>query len=379
MASSSRAAPGQTLDGRFHLLEEIGHGGMSTVFKATDLERGGQLVAVKVPLPQFASGLGAWSMFQHEAEIGAKLDHPYILRFIPLAPRHNRRHIVTEFVPGPTLASRVGRGKRLPEAEALRITSLLCGAVDYLHRQQIVHYDLKPENVILCGDGSIRLIDLGMAHEVVKGRFALGGAAPPFATTNYVAPEQIGRKRGQTSVDIYALGAMLYEMLTGHPPFEGDDPFVVASARQIGDPKAPRALCPDISPQAEEIVLRALRRDPAERYATAADLKADLDAPAKVVVSGLSGRLVEVTPFRRRLRLLRFVAVTAIIPVALLVGAFFLIWWSMAHGAGGRRSRGTSTGSSTTMSEVHVAIATMTSFRGKAAEDAEDAEDFRVH
>jgi serine/threonine-protein kinase len=321
------------LDGRFQLLEEIGHGGMSTVFKATDLEHGGQVVAVKVPLPQFASGVGAWSMFQREAEIGAKLDHPYIVRFIPLGPKSNRNHIVTEYVAGPTLASRVIHGRPMPEAEALCITSRICDAVDYMHRQQVVHYDLKPENVILCSDGSIRLIDLGMAHDVVKGRFALAGAAPPFATTNYVAPEQIGRKRGQTSVDIYALGAMLYEMLTGYAPFEGDDPFVVASARQIGDPKAPRALCAAISPQAEEIVLRALRRDPAERYTTVAELKADLDAPSRVVVSGLSSRLVEVTPWRRRLRWLRFVALTAVVPLALLVGGFFLLWWSLSHSA----------------------------------------------
>ncbi len=338
MTLRSKVAPGQTLEGRFHLLEEIGHGGMSTVFKATDLQRDGQLVAVKVPLPQFASGLGAWSMFQREAEIGAKLDHPYILRFVPLAPQKNRNHIVTEYVAGPTLASRVGRGRRIPEAEALAIASRICDAVDYLHRKEIVHYDLKPENVILCGDGTIRLIDLGMAHEVVRGRFTLGGAAPPFATTNYVAPEQIGRKRGQTSVDIYALGAMLYEMLTGQAPFEGDDPFVIASARQIGDPKAPREICPAISPQAEEIVLRALRRDPGERYASAAELKVALDAPAQVVVSGLSTRLVEVTPWRRRLRWLRFVMLTTVLPLLLLVGAFFLLWWRLGHSTATRHT-----------------------------------------
>jgi serine/threonine protein kinase len=331
MPLPSKVAPGQTLEGRFVLLEEIGRGGMSTVFKASDLEDGGRLVAVKVPLPQFASGLGSWSMFQREAEIGGSLDHPYILRFIALPPRKNRNHIVTEYVAGPTLATRVGRGRPLPEDEALRLMSRLCEAVAYLHDRQVVHYDLKPENVVLCEDGSIRLIDLGMAHEVVKGRFGLSGAAPPFATTDYVAPEQIRRRRGQTSVDIYALGAMLYEMLTGHPPFEGDDPFVIASARQIGDPRAPRELCPAVSPQAEEIVLRALRRDPAERYATVAALKADLDAPGQVVVSGLSGRLVEVTPGLRRLRWLRFVTVTAVVPLALLVAAFLTLWLYLAR------------------------------------------------
>src|SRR5208283_4541402 len=103
------------------------------------------------------------------------------------------------------------------------------------------------------------LIDFGMAHPRSRGGFALGGPAPPMATADYVAPEQIRRRRGQASVDIYAIGAILYEMLTGHPPFEGDDPFVIASARQIGDPKAPRRINPTISLETEEIVLRALR------------------------------------------------------------------------------------------------------------------------
>jgi serine/threonine protein kinase len=331
MPPTSKVAPGQTLEGRFLLLEEIGRGGMSTVFKATDLDNDGQLVAVKVPLPQFASGLGSWSMFQREAEIGGKLDHPYILRFIALEPRKNRSHIVTEFVAGTSLAARIGKGRRLPEAEALRIMSRLCEAVEYLHGQQFVHYDLKPGNVLLCDDGSIRLIDLGMAHEVVKGRFAFGASAPPFGTSEYIAPEQIRRRRGQPSVDIYALGAMLYEMLTGQAPFEGDDPFVVASARQIGDPKAPREVNPGISVQAEEIALRALRREPTERYATVAELRADLDAPSRVVLSGLSARLVEVTPWRRRLRWIRFVTVTTLLPLAALVAAFALLWWYLAR------------------------------------------------
>jgi serine/threonine protein kinase len=328
MALPSKVAPGQTLEGRFLLLEEIGRGGMSTVFKASDLENPGQVVAVKVPLPQFSSGLGSWSMFQREAEIGAKLDHPCILRFVALPPRKSRIHIVTEYVMGRALSSRVGKGRRLTEAEALGIMSRLCEAVDYMHRQGFVHYDLKPGNILLCEDGSMRLIDLGMAHEVVRSRFGFSGSAPPFGTSDYIAPEQIRRLRGQTSVDIYALGAMLYEMLTGHPPFEDDDPFVVASARQIGDPKAPRELDATISLQAEEIVLRALRRDPAERYPSAAALKADLDAPGRVVVSGLSGRLVKVTSGRKRLRMVRFVTLTAMAPLALLVASFFLLRWS---------------------------------------------------
>jgi eukaryotic-like serine/threonine-protein kinase len=320
-----KVAPGQTLEDRFHVLEEIGRGAMSIVFKASDLKNAGQVVAVKVPLPQYSSGLGSWSMFQREAEIGARLNHPSILRFIGSGP--NRSYVVTEYLAGTTLASRTGKERHLTEAEALRTMSRLCEAVDYMHRQGIVHYDLKPANVLLCDDGSIRLIDLGMAHEVVRGRFGLSAPGPPFATSDYAAPEQLRRRRGQPSVDIYALGAMLYEMLTGQAPFEGDDPFVVASARQIGDPKAPRELCPAISEQTEEIVLRALRRNPVQRYPTASALKADLDDPSRVRVSGLAKRLVEVTPWRKRLRLMRFVALTGVAPIAFLIGMFRLMWW----------------------------------------------------
>jgi serine/threonine protein kinase len=329
MAPPLKVAPGKTLEGRFYLLEEIGRGGMSVVFKASDIESPGRLVAIKVLLPQYSSGLGSWSMFQREAEIGARLDHRSIVRFVALAPKKDRSYVVTEYVAGPTLASRIGKGRRLAEAEALRIMGLVCEAVDYLHRQGLVHYDLKPGNVLLREDGSVCLIDLGMAHEIVKGRFALSASSPPFATSDYVAPEQIRRRRGQPSVDIYALGAMLYEMLTGHPPFEGDDPFVVASARLVGDPKAPRELRPEISEHAEEVVLRALRRRPAERYPSVAALGADLRDIARVPVSGLARRLVAVTPGRKRLRLMRFVALTGVAPIAILLGMFRLLWWCL--------------------------------------------------
>jgi serine/threonine protein kinase len=333
MALPRNAAVGQTLDGRFVLLEEIARGGMSTVFKARDLENPDQLVAVKVLLPQYSSGVGSWSMTQREAEIGTKLDHPYIVRFLPVAPdRRQAPIVVTEYLAGTPLSSLVGHGRRLEEPEALRMASRLCEAVDYLHRQRIVHYDLKPGNVIVCDDGSPRLIDFGAAHALEKARFIFAGPGPAVATAAYAAPEQVRRRRGQRSVDVYAIGAILYEMLTGHPPFEGDDPFVVASARQIGDPRAPRALEPAISFEAEEIVLRALRRDPAERYASATELKLDLDRPAQVRVSGLAGRLIEVTPWRRALRWARYVAVVGLAPIVLLVASFRLLWWYLERG-----------------------------------------------
>ena len=329
MASLRKAAPGQTIEDRFLLLEEIGRGGMSTVFKARDLQGQGRAVAVKVPLPQYSSGVGSWSMAQREAEIGAALDHPYLVKFFPV-PRQDRRGmplVVTEYVTGITLARRLHEAGRLPEPEAIRIARRVCEAVAYMHERGFVHYDLKPGNVMLCDDGSIRILDFGAAHARVNRRFTIGGPGPSVATAQYVAPEQIARRRGQTSVDVYATGAMLYEMLTGHAPFENDDPFVVASARQIGDPAAPRRLAPSISPQAEEIVLRALRRDPAERYPSVAALGEDLGDPLRVRVTGLAERLVPVTAWRRRARLARYVAAVGVAPLALLLVSFRVLWW----------------------------------------------------
>jgi serine/threonine-protein kinase len=324
-----KLGPGHVLDGRFVLGDEIGRGGMANIFRAEDLQNERRVVAVKVPLALFASGVGAWSMFQREEEIGRRLDHPYLLKFVPLEPDKRRSYMVTEYVPGRTLTEHLRETRPIPEREALALASKICDAVDYLHRQGIVHYDLKPSNVIECPDGSIRLIDFGLAHRAVTGRFDLS-AAPVVASADCAAPEQIRRRGGRKSVDIYAVGAMLYEMLTGQTPFPGDDPFTVTSARLIGDPPAPRALNPLVSLEVEEIVLRALRRNPSERYATAALMKADLDHPERVVVSGIRNRLRPVTPWKRRLRWARHAALVALLPLALQVGLFVLLWWQFA-------------------------------------------------
>ncbi len=240
------------------LLEQIGRGGMATVFKAQDLENRGALVAVKLPLPQYASGVGSWSMSQREAEIGAELHHPYVLRFIPLGPTRSRSVVVTEYVAGTTLGDHVGQGRFLREAEALAIAGRICEAVGYLHARRIVHYDIKPRNVMLCDDGSLRLIDFGVAHELVARRFTLG-RAPQLATADYVAPEQIGGRRGQASVDIYGIGALALRDADGASAVRGRRSVrsVTRAPAASKTRRRPRALNPDISLVTEEIVLHA--------------------------------------------------------------------------------------------------------------------------
>jgi serine/threonine-protein kinase len=326
-----KVALGETLDGRFLLTEELGQGGMATVWKAQDLDNDRRPVAVKVPLPIYGSGIGGWSLFQREEEIGRRLDHPFVVKFMPPAAGARRPYVVTEYVPGRTLADHMKASGPLPEHEALRIASQICAAVDHVHGSGIVHYDLKPANVMLCPDGSLRLIDFGLAHAAVRGRFALSGAAPAIGSSGYVAPEQIRRKRGRKSVDIYGIGAVLYEMLTGQQPFPNDDPFRVASARVIGDPRSPRSVNPRISPQAEEIVLRALRREPGQRHPSAAALRAELDAPSQVVVSGIADRLQPPTRWRWILRLARYIAIVGVVPLLAQVALFGLLWLHYVH------------------------------------------------
>jgi serine/threonine protein kinase len=323
--------PGQVLDGRFLLTEVIGRGGMATIFKAQDLQSDGAWVVVKVPLPIFASGAGSWSIFQHEEEIGLRLDHPYILKFITLPLDRRRTYIVTEFVEGRSLANRLKGHVCVEEREALSVASQICAALEHVHQAGVVHYDLKPDNVMLCPDGSIRLIDFGLAHAVVTTRFVLTGPPAALGSADYVAPEQIARKRGRKSVDIYGVGAILYEMLTGRPPFPGDEPFVVASARVLGDPPAPRSLNPSISLQAEDIVLRALRRSPDERYSSAGAMKADLDHPERMTVAGFSDRLQPVTRGRRWRRMARYIVTVAVLPLVVQVVLFGLLWQHFAH------------------------------------------------
>jgi serine/threonine-protein kinase len=322
----------RVLDGRFRLLDEIGRGGMATVYRAEDLESGGRIVAVKVPLPMFSSGVGSWSMFEREAEILARLDHPGVARLLASARRPRQSYLVTEYVPGCTLAQVLGRRRPLREREAVEIGRRLCEAVEHVHARGIVHYDIKPANVLISADGTIKLIDFGLAHEAVPSRFWSARPAA-IASADYAAPEQIRRQRGRRSVDIYALGAVLYELLTGRPPFPGDDPFVVASARLLGDPAAPRRLNPGLSPQLEEIILRALRRDPDERYRQVAQLRRDLERPEAVTMSGLAERLQPVTPGRRARRWARHLGLVAVMPVAVQVLLFLLLW---RHFAGQR-------------------------------------------
>jgi serine/threonine-protein kinase len=210
----------------------------------------------------------------------------------------------------------------LPIHDTLKIASRVCDALEYMHSHGVIHRDMKPSNIMLCDDGSLRIMDFGIAKKEAMRRITFGGFSPTMGTPDYMAPEQIKGKRGDQRTDIYSLGAILYEMLTGEVPFQGPNVYAVMNARLVGDPPAPRKLNPELSPQIEEIVLHAMERDPAKRYLSAGAMKADLDHPEAVQVTGRHHRLQRATPWKRRFRKLRMYVITAMLPVI----AFLLLW-----------------------------------------------------
>jgi serine/threonine-protein kinase len=283
--------PGKVLDGRFLIREALGRSRMATIYRAEDMLQGRRNVAVKLPLRVVESDPVCFTRFRHEEEIGLKLHHPFLLKFIPVSGEKCQPYLVTEFLLGCTLDHIEHKNRPLPESDALRIVSLVCSAVGHMHEQGVIHRDLKPSNIMICRDRTLRVMDFGLSSPPVRQRNVLAKLTPIFGTAEYMAPEQVDNGPIDERTDIYGLGAILYELLTGSVPFKNEDPWQSAFQRTTGDPVAPRTLNPALSPQAEEIVLHALQRKPEGRYPDMEAFKADLDAPDRVQVTGYSRRL----------------------------------------------------------------------------------------
>ena len=325
---SNELEPGSILDERFEITEQISRSGMACIFKARD-HATGQVVALKVPLMQFESDVATFTRFQREEEIGRQLDHPYILKVIATDRPKSRPYLVMEFLQGRTLDKIMEATKPLPEKAAAAIASRICEALAHMHQRNIVHRDLKPQNIMVCDDGSIRILDFGIAKAAQMRRLTFAGFSPTMGTPDYMAPEQVNGRRGDHRTDIYSLGAILYEMVTGKVPFEGESPYVVMNIRTTGDPVAPRKINDTLTPVIEEIVLHALARNPDERYDSAAQMKAELDNYEIVELIGRYRTLQPVKPWKNKFRLMPLI----IFFVVLQVIVFGLMLWYFAHRA----------------------------------------------
>ena len=301
--------PGDVLDERFEISSVVNRSGMASIFTAKDRETG-DIVAVKVPHMQFESNPAFFDRFTREAEIGRKLDHPNILHFHDPGEQ-SRPYIITEFLEGKTLAELLGT-EPLPVADCLEIALHICDALSHMHTEGVVHRDLKPDNIMLCTDGSLRIIDFGLAKSVELRRLTFVGFTAPMGTPDYMAPEQVKGLRGDERTDIYALGAMLYHMLSGCVPFEAPDTFLLMNARLVGDPPPLRKHRPEISPEIEEIVHHAMEREPKHRYASAEEMRAELASPDQVKVTGRASRLVPPSLWKARWRAKRLAALSIV-------------------------------------------------------------------
>jgi serine/threonine-protein kinase len=318
-------AVGDVLDGRFKILRLLVRGGMAFIYEATDTTTGNP-VAIKIPLLQFEADPAFYSRFLREEEIGQKLRHPSIL-CVHKVTEKSRPYIVMELLKGQTLGVILREKKRLPVADALKICSTVCDALSYMHRPEIniIHRDLKPDNMMLCDDGTLRLMDFGISRSALRKITLAGLSSNPLGTPDYMAPEQVRGRRGDARTDLYGLGAMLYEMVTGEAPFKGENNFVIMNARLVGDPVAPRTLNPELPPEVEEIILHAMEREPKNRYQSAAEMKQDLDNPSAVTVTGRSLRLNAPDAWKVRLSILQPTLIAIIAPlVGLLV--FYMLF-----------------------------------------------------
>jgi serine/threonine protein kinase len=263
--------------GRYQILEEIGRGGMAVVYKAyqPSLNR---YVALKVLPAQYQNDAELLARFRREAEAAKALAHPNIVRVFEVGEAQGMPFIAMEYVEGGSVASELSRRHGpLDTGTATGIAAQIAAALDYAHQQGVIHRDVKPSNMLLARDGRALLSDFGIAKAAGKRTLTQKGTL--LGTPAYMSPEQArGRRNIDGRSDIYSLGVVLYEMLTGDVPFRGDDPTVILRAVLDDAPAPPSWLYPAIPPAVERIVLRALAKEPEKRYATAGEMLAALQA-----------------------------------------------------------------------------------------------------
>jgi serine/threonine-protein kinase len=274
--------PGDQLD-HYRIEGLVARSGMASIFRATDL-RDGREVAIKIPHPEVEGDAALYDRFQREAEIGKSLDHPGVMKVFSDDNR-SRVYMVMEWVDGRLLRKILDEERELPPERAVHLTLRILEALEYIHSKGVVHRDLKPENVMVDPNDNIKLIDFGIAANAKSRRLTFAKLSQTMGTPDYISPEQVKGKRGDARSDLYALGVMLYEMLTGKVPFTGENAFLIMNDRLLNNPLPPREIDPTITPQLQEIIYRAMERNPKSRYPSAHEFAKDLQQQEHVGVA----------------------------------------------------------------------------------------------
>ncbi|WP_089154772.1 Stk1 family PASTA domain-containing Ser/Thr kinase [Micromonospora sp. NBS 11-29] len=286
-------AQARLLGGRYQVGELLGYGGMAEVHRGRDL-RLGRDVAIKMLRTDLARDATFQMRFRREAQNAASLNHPAIVAVYDTgeetAPTgETLPFIVMEFVNGRTLKEVLGVEGRLQPRRALEICADMCAALEFSHRHGIIHRDIKPGNVMLTQTGQVKVMDFGIARALASGATTMTQTSAVIGTAQYLSPEQARGEAVDARSDVYAAGCVLFELLCGHPPFVGDSPVSVAYQHVREQPPTPSTINPDVNPAVDAIVLKALSKNPLNRYQSAGEMRADL-------LRAAAGRPVLATP-----------------------------------------------------------------------------------
>ena len=260
---------------RYRLTEQIGMGGMAIVYRAVDL-RTGHNVAVKVLRPEFNEDNEFISRFQREAEAASKMTHHNIVNLLDVGMDGENRYLVMEYVQGKTLKEVIQERGRLSAPLACQITIRILSALEHAHRNGIVHRDIKPQNILVHADGHIKVADFGIARIANSATLTKGDNV--MGSVHYFSPEQARGEGANATSDIYSTGIVLYEMLTGRVPYDGDNPVAVAMQHLHATPAPIQSLAPDVPPAVVRVCMKAIEKNPDMRYQTARDMASDLRA-----------------------------------------------------------------------------------------------------
>jgi beta-lactam-binding protein with PASTA domain len=305
-------AQARLLGGRYQVGELLGYGGMAEVHRGRDL-RLGRDVAIKVLRTDLARDATFQMRFRREAQNAASLNHPAIVAVYDtgeeIAPTgETLPFIVMEFVNGRTLKEVLAAEGRLMPRRALEICADVCAALEFSHRHGIIHRDIKPGNVMMTVNGQVKVMDFGIARALASGATTMTQTSAVIGTAQYLSPEQARGEAVDARSDVYAAGCVLFELLCGQPPFVGDSPVSVAYQHVREDPRAPSELNPDVTPAIDAIVLKALSKNPLNRYQSAGEMRADL-------LRAAAGRPVAATPVLREQETMQMAGAGAARPV----------------------------------------------------------------
>jgi len=267
---------GKRLDGRYEIREVIGVGGMAYVYKAYDA-MDDRIVAVKILKDEFLTNEDFTRRFKNESKAIAILSHPNIVKVFDVSFGARLQYIVMEYIDGITLKEYIEQQKDIRWRESVHFTVQILRALQHAHDKGIVHRDIKPQNIMLLPDGTIKVTDFGIARFARQNLNATGDADKAIGSVHYISPEQARGAITDEKADIYSVGVMLYEMLTGRLPFEADNAVSVAIMQMQAEPKKPSELNSEIPDGLEEITIKAMQKDPARRYQSAAEMLYDID------------------------------------------------------------------------------------------------------